>query len=188
MIRTAMELRRTLSGAGLSLLVLAGWSAVELAARRRDNEADLLARLQREQNPVKKAKYEVRLGRLKLHQAIRSFDQSDLEPCMTLLSAYMGRMQSAWELLRQSGRDASRKPEGFRELEIALREDSLTLRDFVHRVPYDHRAPAEKIAADVADLRAQVIKALFPPQPPRRTRKALLCVPPTVRASREVGA
>jgi hypothetical protein len=143
---------------------LAGLVGSAPAPRRRDTEADLLARIGRELNLVKRAKLEVRLGRVKLFQATEAYDRGDVEECYQLLAAYLERMRGAWATLQSSGRQAWRQDQGFRELDIALREDGRYLDDFKRRVPFQNRAPAEKVAKEVDELRNQVLKALFPPE------------------------
>lgn len=156
----------------LSLLLgaLAGGAS---PARRADSEADLLARLERERNPVKRAKLEIRLGRVKLFQAIGAFDRGNVEECHELLSAYLERMKNAWATLNSSGRQAWRHSQGFRELDIALREDGRFLVDFKHRVPYQQRAPVDKVVQEVDELRNQVLKELFPPEHPSKKTSGL---------------
>lgn len=136
--------------------------------RRQDKEPDLLAHLQRESDPIKKAKLEIRLGRLKLFQAIAAFDQGKLEETNRLLGVYMETLNSAWERLRSSGRVAHKKPSGFKELDIELREDARYLEDLSHRIPYADRGSAKKTAEHVDELRNEVLKALFPPTPLRK--------------------
>jgi len=129
---------------------------------RKDTEENLLARIERERNPIKKAKFEIRLGRVKLLQAIEANDKGDFEQCQVLLDAYLKRMKSSWETLRSSGRQAARHPEGFKELDIALREEARLLEDLKHRIPYHDRGVVEKVAHEIDALRDQVLKALFP--------------------------
>jgi hypothetical protein len=124
-------------------------------ARQPDSEPDLLGRLEREQNPVKKAKYQVRLGRIKLLQAL-------------------GRMKGSWQTLRDSGRRAVRQPQGFKELDIALREDARRLEDLKHHVPYTDRDPVEKVAQEVERIRAEVLHALFPAERPAEDRNSFV--------------
>jgi hypothetical protein len=152
----------------LALFVLVGLAGGASPGRRQDNEARLQARLEREQNPVKRAKLEIRLGRVKLLQAIDAFDKRDTPECHRLLAAYLERMRSAWATLQGSGRQAWRHPQGFKELDIALREDTRFLEDFAHRVPYHERAPMEKVAQEVEHLRSEVLRALFPSERPRK--------------------
>lgn len=153
-------------------LLLGGLAGAASPARRADSEADLLARIQREPNPVKKAKLEVRLGRVKLFQAIGAFDRGSVEECHQLLAVYLERMKSAWAILQGSGRQAWRQHQGFRELDIALREDGRLLEDLKHRIPYQDRPPVQEVAREVDELRDQVLKALFPLERPRKKSSA----------------
>jgi hypothetical protein len=157
----------------LLLLFLGGLVVAAPAPRRRDTEADLLARIGREQNLVKRAKLEIRLGRVKLLQATEAYDRGDVEECHQLLTAYLERMNGAWATLEASGRQAWRQHQGFRELDIALREDGRLLEDFMRRIPYQHRAPVETVTKEVDELRNQVLKALFPPERLRRKSSEL---------------
>lgn len=162
---------------GISLSAFAR-AVAPLRARHGDTEQDLLAHIQREQNPVRKAKYQIRLGQLKLQQAIEAYGKSDFEPGRGLLDAYLGWMKEAWEALRGTGREASRQPQGFRELDIALRENARSLVDLQHRVPYADRGPVDRAAQECDKLRSEVLAVLFPREqlggdekkPPERPR------------------
>ncbi|PYV21742.1 MAG: hypothetical protein DMG27_19955 [Acidobacteria bacterium] len=160
---------------GAAALFLIVFSSVPgpapLAARHPDTEEDLQARIEREQNPVKKAKFEVRLGRVKLTQAIAAYDKGDLDRCNALAAAYLVEMKGAWQRLMSTGRSAEKKPEGFRELDIALREDARALDDLAHRIPYNDRGPVTEVAHEVDKLHGEVLAALFPPEAPSRSKK-----------------
>lgn len=143
-------------------VVLGGPSLVPLRGLAADTEQDLLARIQREQNPVKKSKYQSRLGELKLQQAIGAYGKKDFEQGPKLLDAYLGRMKESWDLLKSTGREAVRKPQGFRELDIALRESARLLVDLEHRVPYTDRDPVTRVAQETDRIRNEVLAALFP--------------------------
>src|SRR5260370_11927521 len=91
-------------------LILLGWPAVS-PVRRPDTEEDLLARIEHAGNPVKKAKYQTRLGRLKLLQAIDAYEKSNLGEGQRLLGAYVERMHQSWQTLRDSGRRAIHQPQ-----------------------------------------------------------------------------
>ena len=130
----------------------------------RNTEQDLQLRLQRETNPVKKARYEIRLGRLKLTEAIDAFDKHDANQAQDLLDAYLTHVRSSWQLLQSSGRNAFRHPEGFKELDIALREDGRFIEDLSHHLSYYERGEVDKTAKEIEQIRAGVIKELFPPE------------------------
>lgn len=69
-------------------------------------------------------------------------------------------------------RQAWRQHQGFRELDIALREDGRLLEDLKHRIPYQDRPPVQEVAREVDELRDQVLKALFPLERPRKKSSA----------------
>lgn len=145
----------------------AALSAARLEARHKDSEPDLLARIQRETNPVRKAKYEIRLGSLKLQQAVTAYDQQRRDQGKALLDDYAAEMSKAWVLLQSSGRDATRKPDGFKQLDIALRENARLLEDLRHRVPYMDRGPLDQTSQEMDRTHNQVLVALFPGMKPR---------------------
>jgi hypothetical protein len=152
---------RPITGA-VVFVVLAGAMAGPVALAVRDNEEDLRARLQNEHNPVKRAKYKVRLGQIKLEQARVAYDQGNVDAGVKLLDAYLGCMKEAWQALRSSGRNAARQPQGFKELDIALREDVRLLGDVAHRVSFYDREPVKKVTDEIEGIRSQVLHALFP--------------------------
>ena len=131
-------------------------------AHHSDSESELLARLASETNPAKKAKIEIRLGSLKLEQAAAAYDHDQMEAGAKLLDAYLNWMKQAWSLLHQSGRDASRRPQGFIDLDIALREASRRLTDLKIHAPFADRGPIERIGAEADAIHTQVLGALFP--------------------------
>jgi hypothetical protein len=139
-------------------------------APRQDSERELQARLQQETRPVKKAKYEIRLARLKLREVIEAFDRGDTEKGGENLNAYLTHIRASWQLLQSSGRNTVRSPEGFRDLDIALREDGRLLADLGRRLSFYQRGDVEKANKEIEQVRAEVIKALFPPD--RRRGKA----------------
>ncbi len=141
------------------------WGAASPAPRN-DNEQKLQARIDREGKPVNRAKLKVRLGRVKLLQAIDAYDRQDHGQYRQLLDDYLEVMKSAWADLQESGRQASRRPDGFKQLDIGLREDTRFLEDLMHRVPLEQRAPAKKVFEEAEKLRAAVLEALFPPSRP----------------------
>jgi hypothetical protein len=133
----------------------------------RDTEEQLIQRIQSEQNPVKKAKYEIKLASLKLSQVRDAYSQGHIEEGSKLLVTLTDTTKASWKILQNSGRIASKQPEGFRELEIALREDVRTLQDLGRTVDYFDRSPLENAAQELEKMRSEVLHELFPGAPPR---------------------
>jgi len=127
-----------------------------------ETEAHLLARVQKETDPVKKSKGQTRLARIKLEQAIQAYDHGNIEQGVQLVSVYLGRIKDSWQTLRGSGRNAARNPQGFKELDIELREDVRLLNDLGQRVSFYDRAPIEQAGKQLEQVRTEVLQALFP--------------------------
>ncbi|MFZ0961955.1 MAG: hypothetical protein WAO35_13710 [Terriglobia bacterium] len=154
---------------GLAVLVIlfAG-----LCAQGRDSEEQLLQRIQGEQNPVKKAKAEIKLGSLKLTQIQDAYSQGHVEEGVKLVGTLVDTMKAAWKLLQDSGRKASKQPEGFRELEISLREDTRSLQDLGRAISFYDRTPLVNAADQLERMRVEVLRALFPGGNPRTLKGA----------------
>jgi hypothetical protein len=153
---------RALLSIAFSLIGVSAFLAGASSAPSSETEAKLLEREQKENNPVKKSKEEIRLARIKLRQAVQTYVQGDTEQGAQLVSAYLGRIKDSWQILRSSGRNAARAAQGFKELDIELREDDRLLDDLKRRVPYFERDPIEKAEKEIEQVRAEVIQALFP--------------------------
>jgi predicted nucleic acid-binding Zn-ribbon protein len=154
--------RRALLSIAFLLLGGAVFLAGASPALASETEEQLLARLQKEQNPVKKSKEATRLAGIKLDQAVHAYEQGNVEQGEQLVSSFLGRIKDSWQLLKSSGRNAARDPRGFRELDIELREDARRLEDLKHRVSYFDRDPLEKAEKEIEKVRAEVLQALFP--------------------------
>jgi hypothetical protein len=136
-----------------------------------ETEAQLLARIQKENDPVRKSKQETRLARIELQQAIQAYDQGNREQGAELVSIYLGRIKDSWRTLRGSGRNGARDPRGFKELDIELREDARLLDDLKRRISYLERDPIDKAEKEVEQVRAEVLQALFPVARPPEAAK-----------------
>lgn len=151
----------TTTSACLAVLVVALGSTT-LHAFRKDRENDLLPRIQREHDLVKKTKYEIRLARLKLIQGAAACEKDDHDGCSKSLSAYLELMKSSWKDLQLSGRNAVKQPSGFKELDIALREDAYTLEDLKRRMPIEDTGGIDPVIQEVKRIHDEDFAALFP--------------------------
>ena len=131
-------------------------------AQGRETEEQLLKHIQSEQNPVRKSKYELKLADLKLEQARDAYGQNNPEQGAKLLGAFTDSMGASWKALQESGRKAVKQPQGFKELDISLREHARALEDLARRVPYFDREPVEKATHELERIRVEVLQALFP--------------------------
>ncbi|MGH9470061.1 MAG: hypothetical protein ACRD1N_06950, partial [Terriglobia bacterium] len=99
---------------------------------------------------------------VELQEAVQDYDQHQPDRGVKALAAFSHSMQDSWNVLESSGRNAATKPQGFMELEIALREDDRTLNDLRERISYYSRGPVDDALHRLSQLHSQVLLALFP--------------------------
>lgn len=151
------------------------FSPTSARARHKDTAAGLTAQIQRQKKPVKKAKLEVRLGQLEIDQAGDAYDHQQIPQAQKLLSASATEMQDAWSLLKGTGRNAAKKPDGFMQLEMGLSESIRVLHELRRRTFYLYRGPVNGTIKTLSQMHSQVLLALFPgaaPPGPTRPGKA----------------
>lgn len=158
-------------------LVALGGSAARLQAFRSDTEQDLLPRIEHEQDPVRKAKLEIRLAHLKLARADEACQKDEHDVCQQSLDAYLEAVRSSWKDLKSSGKNAVRSPSGFRELDIALRENNHQLEDLKRRMPIEDRGVLDPVIQETDKVHNEVFGALFPSGAGRSKEKK--SAPPT---------
>lgn len=169
---SVMALRgRTMAAAACLVMLAGGGTSVSLHATHIDTEEDLLPRIQQEHDPVKKAKFEIRLARVKLLHASGACQKDDHESCSKLLGSYLELVRSSWKDLQSAGKNPVKHPSGFRELDIALREDARTLDDSRREIPLEDRGALDPVIAEVNKIHDEVFAALFPPGGPPAKKK-----------------
>jgi len=164
-----------------AVLAFAGFLLVGPCALGRDTEEQLSQRIHTEQNPVKKAKEEVKLSSFKLARVQDAYSQGHFEDGVKALSVFMDTLQAARKTLHDSGRKAAKHSEGYRELEIALREDVRALKDLERVVDYFNRTPLEHAVKDMEQMQGELIHELFPGGPSRKDKESLPPDSPGVR-------
>jgi hypothetical protein len=77
------------------------------------------------------------------------------------LNEYVETIQDAHQAMMKTGRDAHRKPKGFKDLEISLRRQIRILDDIGRGLSYDQREPVDKAKQQASEIRDDLLKALF---------------------------
>lgn len=160
-----MSRRRSLVPIFAMLLGLSGVFLLSLRpawGRGHEDAGSLTDQIQREKNPVKRTKLEIRLARFELQQMVEAYDQNNLAQGKRLLAAYLQNVQDSWRMLKNSGRNAAKNPSGFMQLEIAFRENARVLHDLRDRLSYLEQDPIEKALGALNQLHSQIVLVLFP--------------------------
>ena len=150
----------------VALLTLLGMvpAGVSLAA---EEELDKLkAKLAREDDAPNRAKITVKLGRVLLNRVRHAYQEEQYEIGEAVLAEYMGYIRTAHQDLKKTGRNARKKPKGFKDLEIHLRKSIRLLDDLARAVPYTNRASLTATKQEMEVIWHELIAALFGlPQP-----------------------
>ena len=123
--------------------------------------AKLRQQLARANDPADRATLTVKIGEALLNQAAKMYAEGAYTDGDLLLAEYMGAVRAAHLSLRQSGRDARRRPKGFKQLEIHLRKSRRRLADLARSLPYSNRPPAEEARAEMEAMRLELLGALM---------------------------
>src|SRR5262245_28020402 len=125
---------------------------------RLQKERDKLTRLT---DPVGRAKTGIAVSEILLSLASDAIKSGEREMLGKRLNEYVDTIRDAHQTMMKTGRDAHRKPKGFKDLEIALRRQIRMLDDLSHSVSFDQRDPVDKAKEEASDIREELLKALF---------------------------
>jgi hypothetical protein len=119
------------------------------------------ARLKAVADPIERAKSDIAISEILLSLASDAVRSGEPEVLEKRLTEYVDTIQDAHQVLVKTGRDAHRKPKGFKDLEIALRHQIRMLEDIGKSLTFDQRMPVEKAKQEASDIRDDLLKALF---------------------------
>jgi hypothetical protein len=120
------------------------------------------AKLARQLNdPVGRTKTQIKIADILLtfiSDAARSGDSAGLE---ARLIEYKDAITDAHETMVRTGRNAHDKPGGFKDLEIALRQQARQLDDISGSLTFEEREPVTKARDRALQIRDELLRALF---------------------------
>jgi hypothetical protein len=152
-------------------LILLGGCGVRLnkmtAAKRAERMATERGRLSELTDPVERTKSYILISNILLSFASDAVKDGTTEELAVLLDQYVTAIRSARDTMVASKRDAERRPQGYRDLELALRAHTQTLRDLGRQLLVDQREPVDRAAAAASSIREELLRLLFPQQKPQ---------------------
>ena len=146
--------------------------AVVSPAAAQDALLKMRAEYAAESNPVDKAKILAKLGSRELAAVRAHLNEGDEEKALAVLEQYRVAVRDTAQALSALGINASRRPSGFRELQISLRVSIRRLDDLILSLQLDSRPLFRAVRSDLETVENSLIDALFPVQEPRRSRNA----------------
>jgi hypothetical protein len=151
-------------------LVAALGLCVPLAAQ--DRLADDLAKYQHEADPVRKARALAKLGDEQVDFAKRQLKAEDEVASLHTLEQYRDEVHDMVTALSGMGVDAEKRPAGFKELQISLRETIRRIDDLILTLNVDKRPFFRVVRNDLFTDQNELIDKLFPRKPDRNAPKS----------------
>lgn len=143
---------------------------VSLAAQ--DRLAEDLAKYQHETDAVRKARALVKLGDEQVELAKRQLKADQDEDSLRTLEQYRDEVHDMVAALHGMGVDAERKPSGFKELQISLRETIRRVDDLILTLQVDKRPFFREVRNDLYADQIVLIDQLFPRKPAKNPAKS----------------
>ncbi|HVA72307.1 MAG TPA: hypothetical protein VNF02_04275 [Candidatus Limnocylindrales bacterium] len=153
--------------AGIALAIAAGSAvpAIAQTARARKSVAKFQAQFAREKKPVGQAKAVVKLGRAEYVAAWQCVTAGNFSGALEFVKDYNEHAIAAHDALDKTGVNAEKHSNGFRQLQISVRESLRQLREIAGRVPFEQRQPFQTLEKNLNALNQTLILELFPQQP-----------------------
>jgi hypothetical protein len=154
----------------VAILVLLGALLTSCAVRsesslmRKPNKVTLeqaQSRLQRSTKPVERTKAYVQISDILLRYVHTSVPNDDIDQLTDCLQQYQDAILSARQTMVASGRDAQRDPEGFKDLEVVLRQHVRWLGDWRRGLPDNQRKPLDDAMETADAVRQEMLELLF---------------------------
>ena len=147
------------------MLLLTGLAATAAATTEEERAKELQrerTRLQKETDPIDRAKIGVKISDILVEDVGEAVREGNFEEMQIQLTAYAQTIESAHKELLDSGRNAVKKPGGFKELEIALRQHVRKFDELSRMLNLQRRVPLEQTKDLATGIRDKLLKALFP--------------------------
>src|SRR5438270_1757927 len=131
---------------------------IDKRVERLDRERE---KLKRTTDAVDRTKIDIDISEILLSFVSDAVKSGEPEVLDRRLSEYVETIEDAHQAMMKTGRDAHRKPKGFKDLEISLRRQIRILDDIGRGLTFDQREPVEKAKQQASDIRDDLLKALF---------------------------
>jgi hypothetical protein len=154
------------------------WAAVLVVALvagsllAQDRTAELRSRFEKETDPVRKAHLVGQLADTEFRDMHEKIDAGDLAAAAKIAVRVRDEAEAGKKALDAKNRDAEAHPDGYKQLEIAVRESVRRLDDIMVSLAKDDQAPFAEVRKELGELDRQMIHQLFPKRPEAAPTKA----------------
>ena len=146
--------------------------ALTIPVRTQDRLAGLLAQYQHETDPVRKARELSKFGDDQIGEAKKLLGSGDDVASLHTIEQYRDEVRETVTALEAVIPDPEKKPAGFKELQISLRETVRHIDDLILTLPLDKRPFFRDVRNDLVKTQNELIDALFPRRPNQMPKKS----------------
>ena len=152
------KVRQTFGCAAAVFLMLSPAAAQESAAQ-------LQAKFDHESNSVKKAKLLVKLGDAEFEDARRAGKEGDNTTVGFTMEKYRDNVREAFEALKKQHPDAEKHSNGYRQMEMQVKQGIREVEDTMLAAPGPYKPPLQIVRQDLITMDEEMIRLLFPHRP-----------------------
>src|SRR5215831_17120249 len=109
-------------------------------------------RLKRTNDPVDRTKTDIRISEILLTFVGDAVKDGDPDALSQRLTEYREAIEDAHQTMTATGRDANKKPGGFKDLEMSLRRQLVRLKDLGQALTYEQRDVVDKVRQEASDI------------------------------------
>lgn len=157
-MRIPPNFRQTLGYAATIFLMLS-------PAVAQQTVAELQAKFDREDNSVKKAKLLVKLGDAQFEEARRAGKEGDDNTVGFTMEKYRDNVRAALEALKKQHADAEKHSNGYRQMEMHVKQGIREVEDSMLAAPAPYKPPLQIVRHDLIAMDEEMIRLLFPHRP-----------------------
>lgn len=122
-------------------------------------------------DPIARAKAIEKLGHEEYIAARQAVDAGKTEEALQFLTDYNNQATETHDALLKTGVDPVKHSNGFRQLQISVRERERDLKELINRVGFAQRQPFDELGNALDKLNQKLILELFPRRSPNKQSK-----------------
>lgn len=153
-----LEFRRMCGGITLVSLVL-------FPAVAQESLAELQAKFDRENNSIRKAKLLVKLGDAQFEESRRAGQAGDNNAVDASMEKFRDNVRAALEALKKQHPDAEKHSNGYRQMEMQVKQGIREVEDSMLAAPDPYKPPLQIVRQDLIIMDEELIHLLFPHRP-----------------------
>ncbi|MGB8543072.1 MAG: hypothetical protein WCD49_15695 [Candidatus Acidiferrales bacterium] len=123
------------------------------------------AKFMKETDPVRKAKILIPLGDAEFRDIQKEAGADNAEGALAILRQYRDEADASQKALEATGHDPEKHPNGFKELQMSLRESLRRLDNVIGDLSGDEQKPFLDIRQELDQMDRRLIHELFPRRP-----------------------